>query len=102
MSEPIASEPGYSLVMPFVACRSQGGPYDDQAFSAGYHAGLIDKSLEVAAIAGADELRLTARSALTPQLDLIAMRWGFSLVHQPCPEAHGWSYCTFTSMGDVA
>lgn len=64
----------YDLVMPFVVCASQGGPYEDDSFVAGYHLGEISAMLaqEIA------EYQTTIRTASVPQLDLIAMRWGYS------------------------
>lgn len=71
----------YGLVMPFVAVRSQGGPYDDQPFVAGYQVGHIDQALAVVRLLG-----LTAASVqhgvyrpLLDQLDLVAMRHGYRM-----------------------
>lgn len=74
--EPVEAE--FSLVMPFVVCASKGGPYDDEAFVAGYAAGLIDHALSTL---GVDETRVvfTVRPLLVPQLDLLAMRYGFTM-----------------------
>lgn len=94
-------QPEYDLVMPFVACASNGGPYDDAAFTAGYQAGGLDKALEILAAAGASELRATVYTPLVPQLDLVAMRHGFQLDSGACAEAEGWTFATFrTAAGD--
>jgi hypothetical protein len=69
----------YSLLMPFVACASEGGPYDDDSFVAGFHAGALDRSLAVIEATGGTGMRATVNAALRPQLDLIAMRYGFYL-----------------------
>jgi hypothetical protein len=86
---------GHDLVMPFVACVSNGGPFDDDAFTAGYQAGLLDKALEVLAAAGASELPATVFTPLLPQLDLVAMRHGFQLTAVPAEDTGTWSFVTF-------
>lgn len=88
-------ESEYSLVMPFVVCASQGGPYEDQAFVAGYQAGLLDKALSVMAAIGGGELTSTVVTALVPQLDLVAMKHGFAMEAEPCADAEGWTFATF-------
>ncbi len=92
----------YELLYPFVACASQGGPYDDDAFVAGVQVGRLDRSLELAAAAGADRLSATVYTTLVPQLELAAMARGWPIVlaeqvaetedHPAMPE---WSQITF-------
>ena len=88
-------EDGYSLVIPFVACHSQGGPYDDQSFVAGYQAGQLARSLAAAAVVGATEVKATVNSDLVKQLDLIAMHHGFIAVAEASDEAPTWTFVTF-------
>lgn len=82
----------YALVMPFVVCESKGGPYDDDAFTAGFTAGRIDVWLKVLptleAIGGPFSTAEPemVRSALVPQLDLIAMRHGYVIDAEPWAE----------------
>lgn len=77
---------GFELAMPFVAVESNGGPYPDAAFGAGFMMGRVDACLEVSASVGrtqyppADGHILVVRNLL-PQLDLIAMRHGFVTEH---------------------
>jgi hypothetical protein len=97
-------EGGMELVVPFVVCVSHGGPYDDQSFVAGFQAGAVSKMLEMAAVAGADRVRVpfAVYSTLGRQLELIGMHRGFPVVdftevgetpeHQAMPE---WSFVTF-------
>lgn len=73
------SDHDFSLIMPFVVCASQGGPYDDTAFVAGYECGLVDA--ELAAKPGV--VTKTVRAASMPQVDLIAMRHGFTVDAEP-------------------
>lgn len=81
----------YALVMPFVVCQSVGGPYDDDAFVAGYQAGQIDAALKAGT---AGDLSLTVRTDLLPQLDLIAMRHGY-IMTTDSTEIDEWTYATF-------
>jgi hypothetical protein len=87
---------GYELVIPFVACTSQGGAYEDVPFVAGYQAGQIARSLAAAVAIEADTLTFTAYTDLTRQLDLIGMHHGFTVTAEPCDGVPEWSYVTFT------
>lgn len=71
-----AEEPEYGLVMPFVNVASKGGPYDDDAYCAGWHMGGLDARLEHRYLARVSE---TIRSDDRAQADLVAMKHGYSL-----------------------
>jgi hypothetical protein len=72
-------EPGWDLVMPFVVCASQGGPYDDRSFVAGYQLGRLDRDLGVlAALEFASVSRVLYTDSLA-QADLIGMRHGYRM-----------------------
>lgn len=86
------SDNEYGLVMPFVVTQSQGGPYEDHSFVAGYQCGQIDKMLEI--LDGKSGAQFTVRRNLLPQLDLVAMRHGYKL-HSDDAE-HGWVFVSFT------
>jgi hypothetical protein len=74
-------EHALEMVLPFVVVKSKGGPYDDDAFVAGYQCGLIDKQLEIAAATNAQGvLEPIVRRALLPQLELHGMRHGFPVL----------------------
>lgn len=93
-------EPGYGLVMPFVVCRSQGGPSDDDAFVAGFRCGTVDGLLNLTASAcepgeKLDGAVIMARHAELPQLDLIAMRRGFRMAVADTGDDE-WVELTFT------
>jgi hypothetical protein len=62
-----------------VVCQSNGGPYEDEAFVAGFQAGEISQALRAAKAAGAFRLVRTVRTDVVKQLDLIAMDAGFTL-----------------------
>ena len=70
----------HSLAVPFVVCTSAGGPFDDDAFVAGFQCGDIDRALKVAAANDSDGATFTVRSELVRQLELHAMYRGFPSV----------------------
>lgn len=97
-----AEDHTWGLAVPFVVCTSQGGPYDDESFAAGFSAGRIDAQLQQARLAGADSVTVMARTTLLPQLELLGMHRGYPvLVHTPVngmskyPPMPDWSTVTF-------
>jgi hypothetical protein len=69
---------GFELVMPFVIVKSVGGPYDDDAFAAGWRLGVIESALRIAAsLPGIEPTPIGAPADHGPQIDLIAMRYGW-------------------------
>lgn len=88
----MAEQPeGYEIVLPFTVVTSAGGPYEDQAFVAGFQAGSIDVDLRV----GMPQPEYWVPSALVPQLDLIAMRRGYLMEHEPWADDVRWSRIEF-------
>ncbi len=81
----------YSLVMPFVVCASQGGPYDDAAFVAGWELGALDHLLST--VFAPRTLQRTVRVASIPQVDLIAMRHRFTVTKVDADDE--WALVTF-------
>lgn len=82
----------YELVMPFVAVTSQGGPYDDLAYAAGWEMGVIDVFLQVLPESQHGH-RVHIREGNLPQADLVAMKRGWVVTHSE-PE-DGWVLVTF-------
>lgn len=80
----------YPLVMPFIACVSQGGSFDDEAFVAGYRCGVTDGIL---AGPQAEMLEVVAHQPELAQLDLIAMRNGFTMTSERADDE--WFHVTF-------
>ncbi len=81
-------EPEYGLVMPFVAVRSKGGPYDDEAYCAGYEMGRLD------AILDRDDPHVEPLTILADnreQADLIAMRHGY-IAEVTESDVVGWAH----------
>ena len=81
----------YELVMPFVVTKSHGGPYDDEAFCAGYEMGLMAGRFE-----GQVSQNLTIRTENVPQANLIAMKHGLSVIAE---EDHDGGWTTLTLGG---
>ncbi len=92
--------PIYSLALPFIVTTSHGGPYDDDAFVAGFRAGQIYQALTDAP-AQAQSLQWTVESALVHQLELIGMDRGFMVMSSVAfEEAPGWSQVVFMRGSD--
>lgn len=83
--------PSFEMVMPFLPVTSKGGPFDDDAYSAGYEMGLLDGLLGDTYTFG-----LVCR-ALRPenqqQADLLAMRHGWRATFVPLDD--GWVSAEF-------
>ncbi len=82
----------YGLVMPFVVCEDQGGPWKADAFVGGVYFGEIST---VAGLGQVGRARLAqgwyVPSDLVPQLDLLAMKHKLSMTAEPwdvAPDEH--------------
>lgn len=85
----------YDLVMPFVVCASQGGPFDDGAYVAGYEMGRLDADFEVAAAV----FERTIRTDNVPQAELLAMKHEWQMESRPDPiYASEWSLVRFAPL----
>lgn len=78
----------YGLVVPFIACESNGGPFDDPSFVAGYAVGQIDQQL-----ADGDTTSRLVLDSLVPQIDLMAFRHGYQTTVEPLQD--GWVHVDF-------
>lgn len=86
MSDPMPEdgEAEYGIVMPFVLCKSNGGPYDDAAFVSGARMGALEVTLRLAqAIPELKPRGLYAHPEEAQQIDLLAMRFGFTSHAEP-------------------
>jgi hypothetical protein len=84
----------WGLVMPYVVCQSQGGPYEDQSFVAGARFGGDMAELRA-------EKPATWQSyvypGMVPQYDLLAMEQGYTMTSEPWDEhPDEWVLVTFT------
>ena len=87
------TEPDYDLYLPFVCVESDGGPYEDRAFAAGWQCGEIAALLASAGdqIATFDTIVYRGVAA---QLDLVAMDRGFVCTTEDTDE-DDWVHVTF-------
>lgn len=74
----------YGLIMPFMVCASQGGPFDDAAFVAGVSFG--QHMTEVSVCPGATGWSAYVHPAMVPLYDLLAMRNGYVMSAEPWME----------------
>jgi hypothetical protein len=90
------------LMVPLLACKSQGGPYDDASFCAGLVAGEVRTALTAAAVLGLDRASWTIPTALVTYLELVAMERGFhgfiTVVDDRMPE---WTHVSITVPAEV-
>lgn len=93
-----SESPEYGLVMPFVVCKTNGGVYDDAAFVAGVRYGDLWTRVK----AGEAIIETVEPPALVPQIDLLAMRDGYSLEVQPWSEAPDeWAFVTLRKLAPI-
>ncbi|PKQ59749.1 hypothetical protein B5566_02590 [Mycobacterium sp. MHSD3] len=85
----------YGLQMPFVACQSHGGNYEDNSYVAGYEMGILDGQLfgwtKPSAEQSSPGLPTQWRyihEGNVNQVDLIAMRHGWRIEHRDTVD--GW------------
>lgn len=80
----------YDLVMPFTVVQSRGGPYEDEAFVAGWACGEIMAKLERTPM-----WKGIVREQALPQVDLIAMHYGLRMTHEEHEALEpGWAQVT--------
>lgn len=89
-----------NLAMSFVTVKSVGGPHDDDSFSAGYQAGMIDAMLSTRRLFGTTVQTIFA--SVYPQVDLIAMQYGYTcdIVAENRGFAQNWLTVSFTRIDD--
>lgn len=80
------------LVMPLIVVASNGGPYDDASFVAGMHLQQLWGVLERKPMS----YQQFVRSDLIPQIDLLAMHFGYRMDAEPwAPEPDQWTFARF-------
>lgn len=93
----------WGMLYPFLAVKSKGGPYDDDAFVGGAQLGRVDTLLQVAETMDAiRRLSFTVRTTLVKTLELAGMARGFPLMEAETiqatdeyPAMPEWSTITF-------
>ena len=90
-------EVGFELAMPFVVCKSKGGPYDDAAYVAGWEGAYWDLELQrMGEFTTGHTIVASIHTDNQPQIDLIAMKHGWTATFdEPDPEFPGWLTVTF-------
>lgn len=84
----------WGLVMPFVVTSSQEGPYEDNAFVAGFRCGQIYAQLEADPNRHISEFSWTVETALLPQIRLIGMQFGLEVSEVTDTEYASWTRVT--------
>jgi len=84
--------------MRLVVCRSQGGPFDDEAFVSGWRLGDLAARL---ASPGVSSLIDSIRPDERVQADLIAMGRGCTMTVEPSGDSE-WLNVTFVRIQDPA
>lgn len=91
-------EHSYEMLMPFVVCKSEGGPYEDAPFVAGWSLGYLEARLELAALNfGLDPRPIYLPPEVQPQVDLLAMQSGFTV--KTTPHSDDWMLYEFERGG---
>jgi hypothetical protein len=87
-----------AMVMPFVTTQSHGGPHDDGSYVAGSEMAQLEAEMRVAAAVNAVPCPRYLRTDNVPQVDLIAMRHGFTVEFKPWSEhPDEWTAAQFTN-----
>jgi hypothetical protein len=94
----VNDEAEYGLVMPFVVCQSEGGPYEDEAFVAGYDLGVLDTLLDAKPLV----VHRTMRSESLPQVELVAMKHGYTVRHGAPTGDDDWTFVEFLRSSTLA
>lgn len=86
-------EEGYGLVMPFVVCKTNDGPYDDESYACGWEMAVLDERLKIAKAANAVIHSVMIHAGNLPQLELVLMKFGIlrgEVEGDDDPEMVGW------------
>lgn len=81
--------------MHFILVQSNGGPFEDNAFAAGWNLATLDARLTTARVHGLFMGGVLLHGALFPQIDLIAMRHGFVVDAEPYDQDDDYSWFYF-------
>ena len=85
------------LVVPFTACQSQGGPFEDDAFVHGFDVGALHAEMQILAAVGATPRARWLKPGILDQADLFAMHHGYVMKRGETEPAAGWVHVEFTS-----
>lgn len=97
----------FEMGMKFVVVKTEGGPYDDGAYVAGFELGALNARLEAALHHGLGLPQATIHRENLPQADLLAMQVGATMEELPWPSsvddetAGEWAWVKFEWMADL-
>ena len=91
----------FEPVMPFIVCQSQGGPYEDEAYVAGWEAAQLDRELRDQAQSNAPMIwnsDMPVRHDNRDQINLIALKQGWLVRFEKIDEQ--WDDAIYTYIGN--
>lgn len=89
------------ITMPFVLTEKHGGPYDTEAFAAGWFLGVLEARLAMASTANLVIPPVPLKTIWRRQADLMAMSHGYMLTVQISKNDPDYAFFTFTPPGLV-
>lgn len=92
------NEHAMGLVVPFVACTSQGGPFDDESFVNGFDCGVLHTEMRILHEVGGTPRARWVKPGTIEQVDLLAMHNGFVVKRGETDDA---SECTWVEFVPV-
>jgi hypothetical protein len=86
--------------MRYVVIASEGGPYDDDHYKAGWEAATVYQMIQglIPFVVGDVVLDHAVRTGNVPQIDLIAMQYGWRMRAEDMGD--GWSQIVFSCHAD--
>lgn len=82
-------EDGFEMLVPIVAGTSEGGPFDDASFVAGFEMGRFWQTCaSMQGLVGQTSGRVTIHRNNKPQADLIAMHFDMGCVEESCGDEY--------------
>ena len=85
----------YEMVMPIVLAKTNGGPFDDAAVVAGMTCGALEQELTMTAALHTLPHERYIDVPLLKQVDLIAMKHGYTLKLGEVDEPSGYQHVGF-------
>lgn len=98
----MSDDEDFQLEMPFINVKSKGGPFDDDAYVCGFEVGAIAAEMQLASSLRTSSMVVAFPSSRyvhainVPQLDLIAMRYGFTVTSSPPEDDSEWAFIQFS------
>jgi len=88
----------WNVEVPFAVCATNGGPFDDASFIAGYQVGRVTNALAHGAELGADSMSFTVLRCLLAQIEVAGMQHGFPYTFaEPCADSSEWVHVVLSA-----